>query len=92
MSKFTIHAVYKGYPIDIEFEGKSDQLEFYIDSLDGMGATPPSEHSAAATSAEQEAAAPVCQWHGAMQASSKVPGTFFCSRKMGDGSYCKSKA
>ncbi len=92
MARFTINFTYKGYASTVEFEGKTDQLEFYIDSLDGIGATPTTPHSAAATSAEQQAAAPVCEWHGAMSASSKAPGTFFCSRKMGDGSYCKSKA
>ncbi len=37
-------------------------------------------------------AAHVCQYHGPMKESTKRPGTYFCPAKMGDGSYCKSKA
>lgn len=32
-----------------------------------------------------------CQWHGMMKESTKDPGTFFCPKKMADGSYCKEK-
>jgi hypothetical protein len=39
-----------------------------------------------------EAGTPVCEYHGPMKASSKAPGTWYCPSKMGDGSYCKSKA
>lgn len=43
----------------------------------------------------RETAAPVgtptCLYHGAMKESTKVPGTFFCPSKMGDGSYCKER-
>jgi len=49
---------------------------------------------AAPTSAPQTPAAsetPVCQWHGAMKASTKAKGTFYCSSRMGDGSYCKER-
>lgn len=34
---------------------------------------------------------PICKYHGRMKESSKAPGTFFCSRKMGDGSYCQER-
>ena len=33
----------------------------------------------------------LCKYHGPMKPSPKVPGTFFCPAKMGDGSYCKEK-
>jgi hypothetical protein len=32
-----------------------------------------------------------CSWHGPMKESTKAPGTFFCSKKMSDGSYCKER-
>lgn len=35
--------------------------------------------------------APICQYHGAMKASAKAAGTWYCPAKMGDGSYCKSR-
>ena len=34
---------------------------------------------------------PVCPWHGAMKASTKAKGTWYCPAKMADGSYCKSR-
>ena len=36
--------------------------------------------------------APVCPYHGAMKASTKAPGTWYCAAKMGDGSYCKERS
>ncbi len=47
-----------------------------------------------ATHPAETPAAPVhvCQYHGPMKESSKRPGTYFCPAKMGDGSYCRSKA
>jgi hypothetical protein len=32
-----------------------------------------------------------CKYHGAMRASTKVPGTFYCTKKLADGSYCPSR-
>jgi hypothetical protein len=34
---------------------------------------------------------PVCQWHGTMKESTKAKGTWYCSAKMADGSYCQSR-
>lgn len=36
-------------------------------------------------------AVPTCPYHGPMKESTKAPGTFFCAKKMGDGSYCKER-
>jgi hypothetical protein len=44
-----------------------------------------------ATPQTPTAETPVCQWHGAMKASTKAVGTWYCSSKMGDGSYCKER-
>lgn len=35
---------------------------------------------------------PICEYHGEMKPSPKAPGTWYCTKKMGDGSYCKSRA
>jgi hypothetical protein len=34
---------------------------------------------------------PKCLYHGPMKASTKAPGTFFCTKKLADGSYCPSR-
>jgi hypothetical protein len=36
-------------------------------------------------------AAPVCPYHGPLKASTKAPGTWYCTARMADGSYCKSR-
>ncbi len=46
----------------------------------------------AAHAAETQAPPRVCEYHGPMKESTKRPGTYYCPSKMGDGSYCKSKA
>ena len=38
-----------------------------------------------------EGEAPACQYHGPMKASTKAPGTFFCTKKHFDGSYCRER-
>jgi len=35
---------------------------------------------------------PRCPEHGAMRESTKKPGTWFCTQKLTDGTYCASKA
>ena len=47
--------------------------------------------SAAAREAQAPASAPICPVHGPMKESSKAPGTWFCSKKLFDGSYCKER-
>jgi hypothetical protein len=35
---------------------------------------------------------PTCRYHGPMKPSEKAPGTFYCTKKMGDGSgYCRER-
>ena len=34
---------------------------------------------------------PACKYHGAMKASSKAPGSFYCTRKLHDGSFCTER-
>lgn len=90
MAKFIVQAIYRDYPIAVEVEN-FDDLNKIIDRLDGIGAVPPTRVNSEAAQIEQERAAPVCPFHGPMKPSSKVPGTFYCASKMGDGKYCKSK-
>jgi hypothetical protein len=51
-------------------------------------------HAPAHTSSPAQAPAmeaPQCRYHGAMKASTKAPGTWFCTKKLADGSYCPSR-
>lgn len=41
------------------------------------------------TSPSQDGGEHLCTWHGKMKASTKAPGSYYCTGKMGDGSYCK---
>jgi hypothetical protein len=52
----------------------------------GVKATQASAGDAAPTGA-----APSCRIHGGQMKPSRKPGSFFCSRKLADGSYCQEK-
>jgi hypothetical protein len=62
-----------------------------LEWLKAQGYTPNRGHTNGTTNAAP-AGEPICEYHGPMKASSKAPGTWYCPQKMGDGSYCKSKA
>lgn len=48
---------------------------------------PPNGHAAPPAGA----AAPICKYHGVMSPSKKVPGGYYCTHRMGDGSYCQEQ-
>jgi hypothetical protein len=86
---FTINATIDGFPVQITVEGKADVLRGMIDRLKAIGATPPVENSLTMVNKISTADAPICEYHGAMRQGRHG---WFCPKKMGDGSYCKSKA
>lgn len=88
---FTISAVLDGFPFSVQFAGAAEQLPATIARLRELGAVPPVLASPAALAAEAAREAPVCKYHGPMKPSAKAPGTYYCSHRMGDGSYCKEK-
>jgi len=69
-----------------EFTANLQAIRGLLDAPAHPASTPA---SAPQTPAAQEA--PLCRYHGAMKASTKAPGTFFCTRKLADGSYCPSR-
>jgi hypothetical protein len=87
VAKFTITAMIDGFPVAVEVEGKADSLRAMIDRLKAIGATPPQASANLQTHTDD---APTCEFHGKMKRSNR--GGYFCPKKMGDGSYCKSKA
>ena len=48
----------------------------------------PKEGTASPSGAAPVPQIPACRYHGAMKASSKAPGSFYCTKKLHDGSYC----
>jgi len=86
-AKFSITCTLDGFPIEIEAEGRADDLRALVARLKAIGATPPQTgNSALPVSADD---APVCEYHGKLRRGNHG---WFCPKKMGDGSYCKSKA
>jgi hypothetical protein len=88
-AKFSITASIDGFPVQIEVEGKADALRGMIDRLKAIGATPPQSSHAATIEPTKADDAPVCEYHGKMKRGNYG---WFCPKKMGDSSYCKSKA
>lgn len=43
------------------------------------------------TPAQTQGETPICPVHGPLKQSTKAPGTWFCSKKNFDGSYCQSR-
>jgi len=86
-AKFIISASIEGFPVSVEVEGKADSLRAMIARLQAIGAEPPASSKFEDKPTDD---GPVCEFHGKMKPSNH--GGFFCTKKMGDGSYCKSKA
>jgi hypothetical protein len=93
-ARFTITATLDGFPFTVEAEGKAEDLRALVGRLKAIGAEPPKQSQPVTVSGPTKAAdnddAPVCEFHGKMKRSNH--GGFYCPKKMGDGSYCKSKA
>ena len=89
---FTLHGLMDDFPFDVQFTGTSEQLKATVHRLRELGAVPPTPAARLAIEAEKARTAPVCEFHGPMKESTKAPGSWYCPSKMGDGSYCKSKA
>lgn len=51
----------------------------------------PSPMPAPATPPAPAPETPVCPYHGPLKPSAKAPGTFYCSRRMADGSFCRER-
>ncbi len=90
-----IHMTYHGAPVVLTVTDKPlGDIEQLIDGLlarDGWAA------SAAAVAVSNGHApqgdAPVCPYHGPMKESTikGKQGTYYCSKKMADGSYCQER-
>jgi hypothetical protein len=91
---FTISAVYEGFPVAVQVEGKAESLQTMVTRLKQMGATPPTP-AAITTPAETKAAEkkpPKCPVHGIpMKPSNKRGQSWFCPKKDGD-QYCDESA
>src|SRR5690349_9603190 len=85
--KVTVNCLLGGFPIEIQGETtNAENLVAMIDRLKAIGATPPSAPKSQPVTSED---APVCEFHGPLRRGNHG---WFCPKKMGDGSYCKSKA
>ena len=87
-AKFVISVSIDGFPVQVEVEGKADALRGMIDRLKAIGALPPASTIKSQIEPTNEDT-PVCEFHGKMKPSNY--GGYFCPKKMGDGSHCKSK-
>jgi hypothetical protein len=68
-----------------------DEFRANVALLSGLLDAPAAGQPASPASAPPAQETPTCEWHGAMKASTKAPGTFYCTKKKADGSYCTSR-
>lgn len=85
-ARFRIAATIKGFPIEVELEGKADSLLNLIERLERIGAVAPAQMPAAGHKAP-----PVCQIHNKPMKPSRKPGAYYCPNRNADGSYCDEK-
>lgn len=94
MTTVTIAAVSpEGFPIAIALNDPAPgAMTNWIKLLSSKGFTPAANPTPAPTAA-QPAETPVCIYHGPMKPSTVKgkEGTFYCPKKLADGTYCKEK-
>lgn len=89
-ARFVISVELEGFPVSIELEARAEQLMAMIERLKALGAVPPASAAQPARAAASEP--PRCTVHGKPMKASQKPGSFFCPRRLDDGSYCPEKA
>ena len=87
--KFTIQATLRGFPIQIEGEGRAGDLKLIVERLLAAGAEPPTVSKPEPTKA---AGVPVCPVHNSPMKPSRKLGKFYCAKKADDGEYCRETA
>jgi hypothetical protein len=95
MTTITIAAVSpEGYPITIALNDPAQgAMTNWIKLLASKSFTPPAANPTQAATAPQANGEAVCPYHGPMKESTikGKEGTYYCPKKMADGSYCKEK-
>jgi hypothetical protein len=87
-AKFKITCEIDGFVVEVEAEGKADNLRALVERLKTIGAQPLQAKPAAKTGTQST---PICQIHNKAMKPSRKPGTFFCPGRNEDGSYCTEK-
>lgn len=95
----TLKVAYRGYS-DILFTlrdasgiGLLEKLDRVMDKFEKMGIAPAIGHTSSGApiaSGGPVGETPVCEYHGPMKRNNRNNG-WFCPKKMGDGTYCKTK-
>ncbi len=90
-----IHAELDGFPLTITFRGKAESFKNTVQRLREIGATPPSLPALATATATAatatESGPPKCPTHGTKMKESRKPGVWYCTKKVGEDSYCKEE-
>jgi hypothetical protein len=89
-ARFKITCELEGFHIEVETEGKADNLKAMIERLKAIGAQPLTGKPGQAQS--NSTSTPLCPVHNKPMKSSRKPGTFYCSKQIGEGVYCDQKA
>lgn len=86
----------EGYPITLTLNDPAQgAMKSWIALLQKQGFTAPAAgNPTTGAAAAPSGSAPVCPYHGPMKESTikGKEGTYYCPKKMADGSYCKEKS
>ena len=83
---FRVDCVIDGYPVQLEGQGRADDLRALVARLKAIGATPPTASKPEPTKA---GGVPSCPTHGSKMKEGRRG--WYCPRKVGDD-YCKEVA
>jgi hypothetical protein len=87
-AKFRITCELEGFAVEIEIDGKADNLKALVERLKAIGAQPLTGKPGSAKSGD----APLCPVHHKPMKPSRKPGSFYCPKQIGEGIYCDEKA
>jgi hypothetical protein len=88
-ARFTIQCELDGFSIEVEAEGKADNLKALVERLKQIGAQPLTGKSGPPKGSDS---VPLCPIHHKPMKPSRKPGSYFCSKRDADGDYCDQKA
>jgi hypothetical protein len=88
----TVKGTMSGHEVLLTARGQTwEAFQANVAAVRGLLDTPAVPAAANPASAAPAPETPTCEWHGAMKASTKAPGTWYCTKKKADGSYCTSR-
>ncbi len=88
----TLKGTMGGHEVLLTARGQTwEEFSTNVARLKGLLDAAPQASAAAHAPSAPQGETPACPTHGPMKPSTKAPGSFYCTKKLYDGSYCQSR-